>query len=213
MSKAHRNQGWTRNGTAFAGFLLLLLAAGCGMPPPIPDDNLYDLHSSERMRALPEPLFDGQLVVRAPRAVGARGERSVLYTSAEGEATLSGYHYHQWIDSPTVLLQRRLILSLRDANVSSLVSDRAAERLEIATVTGHLDRFERVRDDGQWRAVVHWEIRVDLGEGRGEPVLLKTYRQSVLAETSEMAATATAFSTAVDRIVATFVSDLEAALN
>ena len=186
---------------------VLLLLAACASAP-VPDMAFY------RMPGVPEPVVDASreprfpipITVAAFRADGVYNDQAILY-SLKPESSIKTYHYQLWDEPPSLLLQRRLIDRLRTDFASRLVTDRLPPGLDALRISGRVQRFERVRIDGQWIARVRLEIRVERSV-QESPLLLEEYGADVPAESESIQATVRAFAEALDQSFAALNGDL-----
>ncbi|MDX1571086.1 MAG: hypothetical protein R3200_11415, partial [Xanthomonadales bacterium] len=100
--------------------LMLLVLAGCGSAPPVPEDHHYRLVRAELPNRRETPAITGPLLVELPEAVGVRQNRPLLY-SQPPHIAFQQYHFHHWEDSPPRMLQRRLRWALDAAGVADSV--------------------------------------------------------------------------------------------
>lgn len=186
-----------------AWLLAALLLAGCESAP-VPDMTWY---------RLPEPVlpparaarFELPIDVVVFSADGLYADQALIYALDSEAYALRTYHYQQWSDPPSRMLQRRLIRVLRGIDASPQVSDRLPASAGALRISGLIKRFERVQDNGAVRVEVSLQMRVEhLGELLAEDV----YSSSVPAAGSDIPATVQAFGTALDQINAAFVARL-----
>lgn len=185
------------------GFLAALLLAGCGSTP-VPDMTWY---------RLPEPVlppartlrFELPIDVVVFSADGLYADQALIYALDSEAYALRTYHYQQWIDPPSRMLQRRLIRVLRSIDASPQVSDRLPASAGALRISGLIKRFERVQDAGAVRVEVSLQMRV---EHAGELLAEELYSSSVPAAGTDIPATVQAFGSALDQINAAFIARL-----
>lgn len=198
-----------RLGSALSILFSVVLFAGC-KSQPVPDLVYYTLEESDAAAfAATAPKFDRPIVVEPFMADGVRSEQAVLYRT-DRSVGIRSYHYQAWNDSPTRLLQKRLIAHLRRAGIAATVVDRVSGKQPVMSVTGQVEHFERVQEGEAWFADVGVELRVDR-DGTALPIVLKTYRAKIPAEGESMQAAVSAFTRAVDEIYGHFIVDLSGA--
>ncbi|MBK8286974.1 MAG: membrane integrity-associated transporter subunit PqiC [Ahniella sp.] len=185
----------------------LLLLAACASAP-VPDMAFYRMPGVPKAEidASREPRFPIAITVAAFRADGVYNDQAILY-SLKPESSIKAYHYQLWDEPPSLLLQRRLIDRLRADYTSRLVTDRLPPGLDALRISGRVQRFERVRIDGQWIARVRLEIRVERSMQEA-PLLLNEYGADVPAESESIQATVRAFAEALDQSFAALRGDL-----
>lgn len=184
-----------------------LILAACSAAP-VPELRYYRMPDPVPARAFDAPVYELPLVVDALLADGLHAQQAILYATTPGGAVRT-YHYQLWNDPPGRLLQRRLVRQLRASGIAPLVADRLPARVEQVRITGLIERFERVRSDTGWAAVVRLELRADAGDGR-LPILIGTYGAEVPAADDTMQASVRAFAAATDEVLARFIADLAA---
>ena len=187
--------------------IMVPLLAACGSTAPLPEDQYYRLVAARSLAPMPTPALDGRVHVELPRAAGVRRGRAVLYSEDPQHVVFQQYHYHHWEETPPHLIQRRLIESLRATGAATAATDHALPGTEYR-IRSHLRRFDRLVDAGQASAVVELEVQVIDTERPAEPLLERSYTETVDADSTRMADTVRAFSEAVDSIVARLLADL-----
>lgn len=188
---------------------IALAALSACSAPAVPDQSYFRMPpvsiaadaSSDTPIALP-------IVVEPLRATGVYNDQSILYALAP-DGSIKAYHYQLWDESPSVLLQRRLIATLRTRKASNLVADRLPAVVPALRIGGNIEQFERVQGPEGWSARVRLEMRVD-ADPQLPPQLLKTYAVEVPAESDTIQASVRAFARAVDQCLDAFWSDLAA---
>lgn len=194
-----------RNTSLLLLAMLVALLSGCAVAP-IPDVAYYRMPAAQVAGKRERPAFEMPIVVDTFVADGLYGNQAILYaTSPTG--SVRSYHYQLWNDPPVRLLQRRLIRRLRDEGISPMVADRLPTNVAALQVSGLIDRFERVKHDDGWHALVQVEMRAEILD-QGLPLVLKTYSAREPADSESIQATVRAFARATDQILAEFAADL-----
>jgi cholesterol transport system auxiliary component len=193
-----------------AVLLCLMLLAGCASAPGIPETSYFRLPPIPPTPALSGQRLDTPIMVDTFLADGVHSDQALLYsTDPEGER-LRAYHYQLWVDPPTRMLQRRLIATLRQAEVAPVVAGRLPPRASMWRVNGRIEAFERIRRPDGWYVQVALQLRVDHSDA-AMPALLRDYREMRPAGGETVRDSVRAFGAAVDSIYATFLSDLQRA--
>lgn len=186
---------------------IAVLLPGCASGPGIPETTYYRLPPRADAAPLPAPLFDTPVVVETFLADGLHSDQALLYALDPEGGQLRAYHYQLWVDPPVRMLQRRLMGSLRQAQVAPLVVDRLPAQSAAVRVTGRIERFERVPVGDGWRVSVALGLRADK-PGREGPLMVRRYREDVAVDGGTVADSVQAIGAALDRIFAAFVADL-----
>jgi len=191
---------------------LLLMLSACGSVDPLPDYRFFRLPkaSASPVNAPTKPLFDEPLEVQAFRADGVFGERPLVYSMAEEPERLLQYHYQLWTDPPGLFLQRRFVDLMQLHQISAQVSARTSPRAEPMVLSGHIERFERVKPANAadaWQVVVSLRLRLERHRGV-QPILERSYEERLDAAGDDIYATVLAFGAAVDAIGARWAADL-----
>jgi cholesterol transport system auxiliary component len=188
---------------AATALAVALLLSGCGAVP-VPDMTWY---------RLPEPVLPPARAARVEvpidvavfSADGLYADQALIYAlDAEGHA-LRTYHYQQWSDPPSRMLQRRLIRVLREIDAAPQVTDRLPASANALRVSAVIQRYERVEDAGRFRVEVALQIRV---EYKGRVLAEDEYAARVEAAGTDIPATVAAYGTALDQINASFIARL-----
>ena len=186
-----------------ATFLAMALLAGCGSVP-VPDMTWY---------RLPDPVLPPTRAARVEipidvatfTADGLYADHALIYAlDAEGHA-LRTYHYQQWSDPPSRMLQRRLIRVLREIDAAPQVTDRLPASANALRVSAVIQRFERIEDAGRFRVEVALQMRV---EYKGRLLAEEQYAARVEAAGKDIQSSVAAYGTALDQINAAFIARL-----
>lgn len=190
---------------AFRAVLLSLLmcVSGCESVP-VPEVTWY---------RLPDPVLPPARAVRFEVPVdvaifsadGIYADQALIYALDKDGRALRTYHYRQWSDPPSRMLQRRLIRVLRQIDAAPQVSDRLPASANVLRVSGVIQRFERVEDSGTWHVDVSLQMRV---EHAGVLLAEETYSSRIPAADADIPASIAAYGQAMDQIYAAFVARL-----
>ncbi|MBK7146741.1 MAG: membrane integrity-associated transporter subunit PqiC [Xanthomonadales bacterium] len=186
-------------------FALALLGA-CAAPA-VPDQSYFRMPAvaaAATMRTTPVSTLP--IVVEPFRANGVYNDQSILY-ALKPEGSIKAYHYQLWDEAPSLLLQRRLVATLRARRSAELVTDRLPAALPAMRIGGSVEQFERVRGGSGWSARVRLELRVER-DTQAAPLLLKTYAAEVAAKSDTIESSVRAFAQAIDACHAEFANDL-----
>lgn len=188
--------------------LLLVLVAGCGAVPPVPDFTYYRLPPAQALERFHTRLFSAAIEVDPFSADGLYADQALVYSLDADGQQVRQYHYQLWTDPPTYFLQRRLIGQLRDANLAPLVTDELPASKAVVRIGGLIVRFDRVPlDAGGFGVVVALKLRVDGADG--SVLIDHIYRAQAPAAGPEIGATVDAYAVALDTIVNAFLVDLK----
>ncbi|HEY0179566.1 MAG TPA: ABC-type transport auxiliary lipoprotein family protein [Dokdonella sp.] len=180
--------------------------AACSVPA-VPDFTYYRLPRAHALEPAPAPLFRDALVVEPFNADGLYADQALIYALDSGAQQLRQYHYQLWTDPPTRILQRRLILELRDAHATAEVTDELPASTPAVHVSGIILRFDRVPSTaGAFDAVVALRLRASAHDG--SVLVDEYYRAQKPAGGAAISATVDAYGAAVDEIFAQFYADL-----
>ena len=181
------------------------LATGC-VAGKTPADRIYRLEP-----ALPEARFErpplaGTLEVDRLAGDSLTRARYVLYARPDSNE-VKPYPYDLWSDSPTLLLQQRLVEPQRAAGLAEQVvtPDMGAE--EDWVVSGRLLRLDHLAGAG-----VQVEVELWLTDIKRRRLLLRqTYRVRAGEGATDVADAIPAFAAALEQIFARFTSEAAAA--
>ncbi len=185
----------------------LLSLAACS-PASVPDVTYFRLpvpaplpHADKALTLLPieVEVFSGE---------GIYAEQALIYSTTPDAGALRTFHYHLWSNPPSRDMQTRLTTMLRDSGIAALVTDRLPASTQALRIHGRILRYERVKRDTAFEAVVAFEIRVE--QDNGEPIIEQTYAAQALASDASIDGTVRAFGTAVDQALTKFYGDLVA---
>ena len=202
--------------------LVTLALAGCAGGPAIPDTTYYRLGQLPVVQAWEAPLTRQPIVVPTFVADGVHSDQALLYALDDEGMRLRAYHYQLWVDPPTRMLQRRLIATLRRANVAPLVVDNLPQAREPAQVSGRIIALERVPSGGSWTIQVALGLRYqppqsnrldapgDESDGVDGDGMVRVYRETRAVPDGSVETSARMIGDAVDAIFVQFMADLEA---
>ena len=185
--------------------VLATLVLGACAQPPIPEDHFYRLASRGPERAPSGTLPAGTILVERFLADGITAGRPIAYSDAARANVLQTYHYHYWIEPPTILLQTALAEYLRKAGAQQVVTPDLRVEPDVS-IAGRIRGFEQVRGaTGFVRA--HLELAVTERKS-GRLMLFKSYTAEPRTSGDSVAEAAQQMSLAVDQIFAQFLRDL-----
>lgn len=187
-------------------FAAALLLAGCHVTRA-PDFSYFRLPRPAEPVVAPAPVFEVPVVVDAFAADGLYADQSLVYATDSDAHELRQYHYQLWVDPPTRLLQRRLIVQLRRAKVAALVTDSLPASRPALRVGGVILRLDRVPQmAGGYEVAVVLKLRADRADG--SPLIDELYATHEVAADARLASTVEAYGIAIDRLLAEFQADL-----
>jgi ABC-type uncharacterized transport system auxiliary subunit len=185
--------------------ILLLIAAGCTAPAPVPTDHYYRLPPAQPHAA--GPLPDGvSFFIDAVAADGLLRERAVAYSYRETPSELHQYRYHHWQDAPGRMVRDHLVDWLRSSTAAGPVTDVPGTGA-VLNVLGRLRRFEIEYAGGRPEVVVLLGFRVTHGN-LDAPLLQAEYSQREQAPGESLHAAADAFAAALSAIYARLAADI-----
>jgi ABC-type uncharacterized transport system auxiliary subunit len=185
-----------------------LLLGGCHATRA-PDFSYFRLPRPAEPVVAPAPAFDVPVVVDAFAADGLYADQSLVYATDSSAHELRQYHYQLWVDPPTRLLQRRLIVQLRRAKLAGLVTDSLPASRPALRIGGVILRLDRVpRAGGGYEVAVTLKLRADRADDT--PLIDEVYATREAAADAHLASTVEAYATAIDRLMAKFQADLVA---
>ena len=156
--------------------------------------------------ACAQPPLPGVLEVERFVADGLTAGRPIVYSQSGQPHALHEYHYHFWVEPPTVLLRDQLVAQLRAAKVAKAVVTPEMRVDPDYVLTGKITRLERVVGAAP-RAVVELELAVRQ-TGGDRLAFLQTYRVEEAVAADSVAAAVAAINKALGAIYARFTADL-----
>ena len=140
-------------------------------------------------------------------ADGLYADQALIYALDPSAGELRQYHYQLWTDPPTRVLQRRLILQLREAKVAGDVTDELPASHPAIRISGVILRFDRAPNgSGGFNATVALKLRAD--DIGGFPLIDDYYRAELPTAGTDIKATVDAYGAALDQVFAQFYADL-----
>ncbi|MDP6804641.1 MAG: ABC-type transport auxiliary lipoprotein family protein [Rhodospirillales bacterium] len=188
-------------------WVLALVLMGCAQPP-LPQDHFYRLAVAEPDQRLQNPHLNGTIEVVRFLADGLTAGRPIVYSNSGEPNALFEYHYHFWVEAPTLLLRDALVVYLRAAGVAKAVVTPELRVDPDFVLAGKIHRLERVVGAEPSTVVA---LELSLREtGTDRLLFLKTYRLQLATADDSVAGAATAINQALSRIFADFTADLSA---
>jgi cholesterol transport system auxiliary component len=181
--------------------VLVLSLTACAGPPP-PRDQYYRLAVAEPAQSFQRPPLPGIIEVDRLETDGVISERALAFQTRPG-GPLGRYSYDYWSEPPGIMLQGRLVDTLRAA--------RAAERIVTPdlrvpsdwTLRGKLRRFEQVAD----RVAIELQLAV-VSARDGTLVLQETYAAELPAGSDKVEAAVIALGHGTTAVLNRFLADL-----
>lgn len=191
-------------------FLLLacvLAVTGCAAASAPPRENHYRLTFERPARPAAQPVLPGVLEVSGLHAEGLTADRALAYSYADQPRNLLQYSYESWASPPEEMLQDRLSVFLRNANLARQVVTPSLRARPDYFLQGTIKRFEQVVAPVGSLALV--EIELGLTRARDDALLVhKTYRVEKPADNDSAEAAVRAMDAAVAELFQTFTQDV-----
>ena len=186
--------------------LVALLLSACSVPT-VPDQTWYRLAPPPAVEKAAMAL-DLPIAVAGFSADGIYADQALVYALDPDARQVRQYHYQLWVDPPVRMLQRRLIVRLRQAELAATVTDELPASAQALRVRGVILRLDRTPlADGGVAAVVAIKLRADAPAG--VPLVDRIYRAEHPATDAGIGAYTEALGTAIDEVFAAFQADLE----
>jgi ABC-type uncharacterized transport system auxiliary subunit len=187
-----------------------LLVLGACSSDPVPRDTFYRLGAPAAVTPRQGGPIMGAIEVPPFRAAGIINERAILYR--DGPRQLAQYTYHDWMESPAVMIQRALVGVLRQAQAFGAVNLPEMRLDRDFELMGDLRQWEHVRTPGQNAVAIQIDISIRRVRDNAQ-VLQKTYRANEAAQGDSVDAAVAAFTRGMDGIYAALLADLAAVPN
>ncbi len=198
MTTLSRSAG---RGIAVASVLAAL--AACGQPE-LPTDHYYRLQAAPPP-PVAQPALKGTIEVNRFTADGLVAGRPIVYTEPGQPHQVKEYHYHFWIEPPTILLRDHLVAFLRAAKTADIVTTPDMRANVDYVLTGRIIRLEKIEGPSPKGAL---EIELGVRAATGKIVFLDVYKLEVAADNNSVEAGVRALNQALDRTYAQFAADL-----
>jgi cholesterol transport system auxiliary component len=184
----------------------MVAIVGACAQPPLPEDHFYRLQVATSPAPFASPPLAGVLEVERFVADGLTAGRPIVWSKSGQPHALSEYHYHFWVEAPTVLLRDQLVVQLRAAKVAKAVVTPEMRVNPDFVLSGKIQRLERVVGTMP-QAVVELELAVRRTAGNSLS-FMQTYRAEEAVATDSVAAAVAAINKALGAIYAKFTADL-----
>lgn len=182
---------------------------GCASAPGIPETTYFRLPERSAIAPAAAPTLDAPLVVETFYADGVHSDQSLLYSTDPDGERLRAYHYQLWIDPPTRMLQRRLILSLDQARVAPLVVERLPPQQAQYRLEARIVALERIRRGEGWVVRAALQFRLDHSDGSA-PLLIRDYARELAVSGNSVRDSVRSMGAAIDAIYLDLLGDLRA---
>ncbi len=196
------------SGLRLPGLFVIIAAsafvAGCVFGPP-PQSAYYTLAPAVTAAKRAKPLA-GTILVNRFSARGLTSGRQIVFRDQAHPFQLQRYHYLYWADVPAVMVQERLVQSLRQAGIADYVITPAERAKADWIVSGNLLLFEHHPYARPPAVVVELELGIVRADCR-EPVFLKAYSVREPASNNQIEQAIPAFERALARLIDRFLQD------
>ena len=184
---------------------LFCFLGGCLSIESAPPDHFYRLELPAPDLKFESPVLAGTIQVTRPSSDALTGERYLLYRENGQSMQVRHHPYHQWMDSPTLIIQQETARYLRASRLSDHVVTPEHRAKVDYLLSCRIAKFERVLD-GTPRVVMELEMGLTHMRNR-EPLLLQTYREEQPTRGHGVAASIEAYDLALEKILQRFVAD------
>lgn len=192
-----------KSGQALIGALVVMLAA-CSQPS-LPEDHFYRLVVTPPQGQSASRLT-GVVEVSRFIADGLTASRPIVFTKPGQTHEVQAYHYHFWMEPPTIMLQNSLATYLRRASAATKVVTPELRIDPNFVLHGKINRFEQITGGTGQVAV---ELEISLTDSRTEKLIhQKTYRTQLATSNQTVPAAVIGMGAAVSKIFAEFLSDI-----
>jgi len=183
--------------------VFLLMLSACGSQPPVPVNKYYHF---------PEPVVDAKeainrsiksVLVRRPIVNGIYNERAILNSQLSKPLEINRYHYHLWVQSPSLTVQDSLVKYLSMSNVAEVV-DRKNRIKDSVIIDSRILRFEQIKSNVESYALVRLAFTVN----KAGKFAIYEYEGKVKAKSLSMHSLVVAFGHAMDKVTAQLVNVL-----
>ncbi|MCP5372381.1 MAG: membrane integrity-associated transporter subunit PqiC [Hyphomicrobiales bacterium] len=186
--------------------LVMPLLAACAAQEAAPEDSFYRLEAPAPAARFAPPKLNGILEVERFIADGVTAGRPIAYSDAGHPHEVKEYHYHFWIQPPTVMLRDALVEFLRAANVAPAIVTPDNRVSSVYELTGKIVRMEKVTG-GTPKGVLVLELALRQTD-TDRLMFLRTYTAETAADSDSVADAVTALNRAFADICARFGADL-----
>ena len=184
---------------------LVLALAACAQPP-LPQDHFYRLQVVGPETPMTAPRLNGTLEVERFIADGLTAGRPIVFSNSGKPQELREYHYHFWVEPPTVMLRDQLVTYLRAAKVATTVVTPEVRVEPDYVLTARIRRLERIVGTPPRAAV---EIELGVRRTRDDRLLFQgTYGVETKAEDGTVGGAVAAINRALTEIYAKVVADI-----
>jgi len=184
---------------------LFFATSGCLSIESAPPDHFYRLELAAPDLHFDAPVLPGTIQVVRPSADALTGERYLLYRETGQSMQVRHHPYHQWMDSPTLIIQQETARYLRASRLSDHVVTPEHRAKVDYLLSCRIAKFERVLD-GTPRVVMELEMGLTHMRNR-EPLLLQTYREEQPTRGKGVDASIEAYDQALAKILQRFIAD------
>ncbi len=184
-----------------AGFV-----ASCGTVAPVPEDQFYRLRAMPPSTQFSKPLLPGTLEIERFVADGLTAGRPIVFSEDGKPYQVKEFHYHFWIQPPTVMLRDELVSYLRARKVADVVVTPEMRVPADYVLFGKIKRLEKIVGTPP-KAVLELELGVRKASG-GKLAFLDTYRIETQSSGSGVDDAVKSLNTTLTAIYTKFVDDL-----
>ena len=186
------------------------VVAGC-VSGPAPQDAFYTLTPVMTSPKSAKPLA-GTILVNRLAARGLTAGRQIVFRDKDHPFQVQRYHFRYWADAPAVMIQDRLVESLRQAGVVDYVITPAERAKADWIVSGSLLLFEHHPYAQPPTVAVELELGIVRAACR-DPVFLQRYSAQEPAPNNQIDQAIPAFERALTRLIDQFLKDARRVLD
>jgi len=181
----------------------LLMLSACSSQPPVPVNKYYHF---------PEPIVDVKkagdksiksILIRRPIVNGIYNERAILNSRLSKPLEINRYHYHLWVQNPSLSVQDSLVKYLSQSEVAEVI-DRKNRIKESVIIGSRILRFEQIKSNTESYALVRIVFTVNK---MGKSVIYE-FEGKVKAENLTIHSLVVAFGQAMDKVTVRLVNVL-----
>lgn len=189
----------------FAMIVLVLVSACSITGSAIPEDHYYRLPEVTSVKQLRTPFQN--LHIKPVRVDGLYHERSLLYVRTDSPLELRRYHYHYWVEPPSLLLTKHIQAYFKTRDLSGQSSPPLTPELPALNLESRLLNFERLVGSAGIEVLVRLEFALPY-PGVGQNDWEKLYAAQVKVDSTSMHDTVRGFGLAIDQILQALSTDL-----
>lgn len=186
---------------------LIAVLVSCVSGTAVPRDHFYRLPEVRSGVKLPTNIkLSAMLQVKSVAVEGLLNDRNLLYVDSKKPYEIQKYFYHQWNESPSVMLRDHLVDFLASTGISDRVAPFSYSEKNTYILNPRLEKMEILYDKGV--ANLQVVMFVDITDPQAKRLISKKYQAQHAVNNSDIHAIVVGYGEVLKKIYNSLMVDL-----